>query len=193
MSGNDFGQLAYLVLLLVVVGTYFLVSNRRQLGSLARHAVLWALIFVGMVAAVGMWGNIRQTLMPQQSVIQGGAVIELPRQADGHYYARLNVNGTDITFMVDTGASDVVLTGDAARAAGIDTDRLVFSGTAATANGSVRTAAVTLDNVSLGPVEDFDLRAMVNEGNMRMPLLGMTYLDRFSRIEIADGALRLTR
>ncbi|MBR9765806.1 MAG: TIGR02281 family clan AA aspartic protease [Rhodobacteraceae bacterium] len=191
MSGTDYGHLAYLVILLAAIGGYYLVSHRGQLGQLARHALLWALIFVAVIAGVGLWGQVRNTLTPMQSV--EGEVITLPRQADGHYYAMVELNGTPVRFLVDTGASEIVLTREAARAAGLPLDSLVFSGRASTANGMVRVAPVRLRSVTLGPVTDQDVRASVNDGELFMPLLGMTYLNRFSRIEITGQALRRTR
>jgi aspartyl protease family protein len=52
---------------------------------------------------------------------------------------------------------------------------------------------VVLDRVALGPIEDRNLRASVNGGQMEQSLLGMAYLDRFDRIEIANDRLILTR
>ncbi|PJE29615.1 hypothetical protein PSM7751_00809 [Pseudooceanicola marinus] len=193
MSSIDIGNLAYLGLMLAAIGGYFFVSNRDRIGQMARHAVLWALIFVAVIAGIGLWDQVRTTIRPAQTVAESGRQITLPQQADGHYYARLEVNGEPMTFLVDTGATDVVLTREAARAAGIDMDRLIYSGRAGTANGTVRTAPVRLESVTLGGVTDRDVRAMVNEGEQDMPLLGMSYLSRFSHIEIAGGALRLTR
>ena len=193
MSSIDIGNLAYLGLMLAAIGGYFFVSNRDRIGQMARHAVLWALIFVAVIAGIGLWDQVRTTIRPAQTVAESGRQITLPQQADGHYYARLEVNGEPMTFLVDTGATDVVLTREAARAAGIDMDRLIYSGRAGTANGTVRTAPVRLETVTLGGVTDRDVRAMVNEGEQDMPLLGMSYLSRFSHIEITGGALRLTR
>ena len=76
---------------------------------------------------------------------------------------------------------------------GIDIDRLIYSGRATTANGEVRTASVRLDEVALAGAVDRDLRAVVNGGEMRESLLGMSYLSRFERIEIAEGRLVLER
>nr|WP_029375469.1 TIGR02281 family clan AA aspartic protease [Oceanicola sp. S124] len=191
MSGTDYGHLAYLALLLAAIGGYFFVSHRDQLGQMARHALLWALIFVAVIAGIGMWDQVRNTLTPMQSV--SGEVITLPQQADGHYYAMVELNGTPVRFLVDTGATDIVLTREAARAAGLPLDSLVFSGRASTANGMVRVAPVRLRSVTLGPVTDQDVRASVNDGELDMPLLGMSYLSRFSHIEITGQALRLTR
>lgn len=191
MTGNDFGHLAYLGILLAAIGGYYFVSHRDRVGQLARHALLWALIFVAVIAGVGLWDQVRTTLAPTQSV--EGQVITLPQQPDGHYYAVLEVNGEPMRFLVDTGATDIVMTREAARIAGLPMESLVFSGRAGTANGTVRVAPVRLREVTLGPVTDRDVRAMVNDGELDMPLLGMSYLSRFSHIEITGQALRLTR
>ena len=62
-----------------------------------------------------------------------------------------------------------------------------------TAHGPVRTAPVRLDDVAIGPFHDNNVRAFVNEGDMRTSLLGMEYLNTFARIEIAGGRLILER
>ena len=66
-------------------------------------------------------------------------------------------------------------------------------GRAMTAHGEVRTAPVRLDSVELGPVLDRNVRAWVNEGEMDKSLLGMSYLQRWNRIEITGNALVLSR
>ena len=108
--------------------------------------------------------------------------MEVPRAFDGHYYLTLDLNGVPVDFVVDTGATDMVLTrADAARI-GLDPDALAYTGVAGTANGQVRTARVRLDEVSLGGILDRNLPASVNEGVMDTSLLGMSYL-RMSKCE----------
>ena len=98
-----------------------------------------------------------------------------------------------VDFVVDTGATDIVLTrADAARV-GIDPATLRYDGRASTANGIVRSARVRLDSFRLGGVLDRDVTAVVNEGEMETSLLGMRYLQRFERLEIADNRLVLER
>ena len=135
----------------------------------------------------------RDDVIPRQSVSVGEGAIAVPRSRDGHYYLTLNLNGTDVRFIVDTGATDVVLTqADAARI-GIDPDSLRFTGIARTANGTVRTAPVRLDVVRLEGFTDRGIGAFVNEGALDTSLLGMGYLERFDRIEIQRDRLILTR
>ncbi len=192
MNTDQIMQITYLTLLGGAIVVSYFVSQRGQMGKVAQQASIWGLIFVGGIAIAGMWGDIRQSIAPQQSVISGGDIV-LPRQADGHFYARLDVNGQPLTFMVDTGASEVVISrADAARI-GIDADGLRYLGQASTANGIVRTAQVTLDSVTLGGVTLADVRAVVNDGAMDGSLLGMTYLRNFSNIQIKFDNLILTR
>ena len=96
--------------------------------------------------------------IPDQILTDSGRV-ELPRAPDGHYYATLTVNGVDLRFMADTGASTMVLTQADARAIGLDPDTLLYLGQAYTANGVVRTARVTLDSVAFGPFADSGVSA----------------------------------
>lgn len=193
MDGDDFGRLSYLVLLGAVVAFWFFAQNRQNLGKTLQQALIWGMIFLGMIALYGLWPDIRQTVRPTQSVITSQGRIELPRAPDGHYYLSAQVNGAPVRFLVDTGATGIFLSRDDAVAAGLDLADLPFIGSAMTANGPVRTAPVRLDSISIGGIVDRDLRAFVNEGDMRESLLGMTYLQRFSSVEIRDGALILTR
>jgi aspartyl protease family protein len=193
LNGEQIGSLVYLVLLGTVIGGWFFVSQRGNLGKVVQYAAIWGFIFIGAIVAVGLWTDIRQTVTPRQSVMMDGARVEVPQAFDGHYYLTLLVNDAPVRFVVDTGATDLVLSpADAARA-GLDPEALIFSGQAFTANGMVDTAHVVLDRVALGKVLDTDVRAVVNAAEMRDSLLGMTYLQRFDRIEIAEGRLVLVR
>ena len=87
----------------------------------------------------------------------------------------------------------MVLTEEDAEKAGLRTRDLSYLSEAMTANGLVRTASVTLDRVSIGPFTDRDVRAYVNSGEMQQSLLGMSYLQRFDRLEISGGKLVLER
>jgi aspartyl protease family protein len=193
MSEAEIGRLMYLGLLGSVLVVYLILANRNALSTLARGAVLWGLIFLGVVAGYGLWDGVRDDIVPKQTLSIGDGTIEVPRGPGGHYYLTLDLNGTEVEFIVDTGATDVVLTkADAARI-GIDPKSLRFTGIARTANGTVRTARVLVDEVRLGGFVDRGVTAFVNEGALDMSLLGMGYLQRYERIEIHRNRLILTR
>lgn len=186
-------KLVYLLILGGLIAFMGLSGARRHLGRSLRYLAIWLLIFLGALVAVGLWQDIRQTALPRQSVMGETGRIVLPRAQDGHYYATLDVNGTPLRFVVDTGATGIVLSrADAARA-GFDPDSLGFFSRAMTANGVVRTAPVRLDRLRLGPHEDRNVPAYVNDGAMEGSLLGMDYLQRFARVEIADNRMVLER
>lgn len=191
MQSDDIASLLYLVLLGSAIAGWFIAENRRNLGQTARMALAWGLIFIGAIAGVGLWQDVRDNVLPRQSVETTTGAISVPRSQDGHFHLRLTVNDTPVEFLVDTGASDIVLSLRDAERIGIDTEDLAFIGMAQTANGVVRTAYTTLDNVALGPVTFDNVTVAVNEGDMDGSLLGMAYLNRFSRLEIADNTLRL--
>lgn len=191
MDSDSIARLIYLVLLAAAIAGWFLAENRASMGKNLRMALAWCMIFLGVVAGYGLWEDVRGDVMPRQAFIGDENAIEVPRSADGHFHLTLQINGTAVPFLVDTGASDMVLSLDDARRVGIDPARLAFVGSANTANGRVSTAFTTLDEVTLGPAKFRDVRAAVNGGEMRGSLLGMTFLRRFDRLEISDGRLRL--
>ena len=193
MGEIEIGRFIYLVLLLIAVGSWVFVQNRQSIGKTLQMFAVWGFIFLGVIASYGLWEDIRHTVRPQQSVAVDAGRVEVPRAPDGHYYLTLDVNGAAIEFLVDTGASQVVLNAADAQRAGIDTDNLAYLGRARTANGEVRTASVWVDEISLGGITDTGVRVWVNEGELEQSLLGMGYLQRWSSIEIRNGALVLTR
>lgn len=193
MSSDQIGQLALLGVWALALGGAFLVSNRLSWGKTAQYAAIWGLIFVGAVAIVGLWGDIRGDLRPTQARFESDDTVVVARQPDGHYYLTLDVNEVPVDFMIDTGASEIVLTRNDAARIGLAPRDLNFIGVAQTANGEVRTAPVRIDQVRLGPVTDQNVFALVNDGQMDQSLLGMGYLQNWGRIEIANGELSLTR
>ena len=192
-SGDDFGNLIYLVILGGVIAFWLFTNGRNSMNKVLQQMAVWVLIFIGMIAAYGMWSDIRQTVVPQQAAFENGARIELPRARDGHYYATALVNGMPIRFVVDTGATGVVLRKADATAAGINIEELAFLNEAMTANGPVRIASVRADSFGLEGAEIPRFRVDVNEGQMSQSLLGMSYLQTFERIEISGGTLVLVR
>ena len=195
MSADDTASLIYLLLLFLLIAGSYLVASRGRMGQVLTQAAVWALIFLGVIAAYGLWPEIQRAVMPTQAAVvtPTGQAVTVPRAMNGHYYLEAEVNGVPVLFTVDTGATDMVLSRDDARRAGIEPDELAYLGSAATANGTVRTARVTLDSVALEGIVDRDVRAVVTDGDLDASLLGLSYLHLFSRLEIADGALILTR
>ena len=193
MEKAEIASLIYLGLLGIALAGSMLSANRQKIGKMAQYALVWGFIFIGAVAAIGLWPQVRNSVLPQQSVVTGTGEIVVPRNYDGHYYLTLDLNGVPTRFVIDTGATDIVLTPQDAARVGINVAGLNYNNRAMTANGLVQTATVRLDRVTLGDITDRAVPAVVNGSPMQESLLGMTYLNRFERIEIEDGQMVLSR
>lgn len=113
---------------------------------------------------------------------------ELQRGPDGHFYADAEVNGTTIRFVVDTGASVVVLSPADARRAGIQlpAERSMAMGV----GGPVEVAPVTIERLSVGGIEARGVQGAVAE-QLPVSLLGQSYLQRLSAVEIRGDTMVL--
>ena len=125
---------------------------------------------------------------PAPDADPGLAARSIRRAPDGHFYADAIVNGATIRFVVDTGASVVALTREDAQRAGLTfpAQRLRAIG----AGGEMDVMPVTLDRVTLGPVEARDVPAVVGE-RLPMSLLGQSFLGRVGAVEIRGDTMTI--
>jgi aspartyl protease family protein len=190
---DDQARLFYLAILGLVIAWSLLWGQGHRIGRSLRDMAVWVLIFAMVVIGYGFRDTLSAGLFPSATISLAADVVELRRGADGHFHADMEVNGAPIRFMVDTGASDVVLSMRDARAAGIDPAELNFAGRARTANGLVPIARVTLGDVALGDIRDVNVGASVGAGDLDVSLLGMSYLDRYGSIRIEGDSMILAR
>ena len=111
--------------------------------------------------------------------------------AGGHYVVEAMVDGAPVTFLVDTGASDIVLTMADAERLGFQPATLRFTQRFATANGEVRGAPVVLREIRVGQFSLFNVPASVNEAPLRVSLLGMSFLRQLDGYGVENGRLVL--
>ena len=111
------------------------------------------------------------------------------READGHYWTRADVQGTDVRFMVDTGASIVALTLHDAQRIGFKPSELEFDNEVRTAGGVTMGAYVILDKVRIGRVEMDGISAMVLKDGLDQSLLGMSFLGELYSYEFKGDTL----
>ena len=200
LGESDWIQLVKLSAILVVVSSGVLVLRRVPLGETLRNLAIWGLI--GGVLLIGyayrddfsgIANRLGGELMPSRAVEVGDGVVELRAAAGGHFVVTAQVNGQPVDFLVDTGASDVVLSpADAARL-GYFPENLSFTRQYTTANGIGRGAPVRLDSLAIGPIAYADVPASVNEAPMSESLLGMTFLRRLESYEVRGDTLILRR
>ena len=182
---------------LSILGMAFLVAAfswyRGRIGAALQHALVWALLFAGLVIAYGFSEVLESELSPSAATLVAEDALVLRRGPDGHFRAPLEINGRRVDALVDTGATAFVLSRRDAARVGFDPDDLVYSRPAMSAAGVVYSAPVTLSQVSLGPFTDRDVAAMVSSGAADFSLLGMAYLERFPRFSVEGDRMTLER
>jgi len=128
---------------------------------------------------------------PISRVSQDGAVeVVLQRNRQGHYVAGGEINNARATFLLDTGATDVVMSEDLARRAGLSRGAPMQ---AMTANGIVTVYGTTIDNLRLGDITLHGVRANINPAmSGDTVLLGMSALRQVEFTQ-RDDTLTLRR
>lgn len=102
----------------------------------------------------------------------------IARSVNGQYHVNAKVNDVEVTFLVDTGATYVVLTKADAERAGIDVDALTYDVVADTAMGKAQFARSKLRHLSVGPHDLRDIRAdVMPEDAFPISLLGMNAIN----------------
>jgi aspartyl protease family protein len=125
----------------------------------------------------------------QGRVVEDGArEVVLSRNRGGHYVAPGHINGEPVTFVIDTGASDVSIPAHLGEELGLEPGpTLIYR----TANGRIRAHATRIGRLTLGPLELRDVRASLNPAmDDREVLLGMSALEALE-LEQRNGRLTL--
>ena len=128
---------------------------------------------------------------PPGLTAQAGAPGTIAKARDGHYWATGQVNGAQVRFLVDTGATAVALTAADAQRLGIRPEKLDFAYRVITAGGEARAASVKLASVSVAGARIADVDALVIDHGLDTSLLGMTYLGRLASFQATRQALIL--
>ena len=198
LSADDFGSLAYKVALLVFLAAALSTLFRERFMHAVTAALLW--VVVGLVLVIGysyrfelnnVADRVAAELIPGH-VISHGRSVEVARTNGGDFSIAAQINGTKVSMVLDTGASSVVLTHDDAKAAGLPLDLLDYTVGIDTANGRTRAAPVTLDRITIGGLEERSVEALVVQpGQLRTSLLGMSFLNRLQSWQVSGDRLLL--
>ena len=177
MNSGESPYIFYYVLLIVLVASS-LIGMRLPLRKAAKMILAWVAIFgviFVIVAFRGEFANLGQRLRAEAtgSEIVAGETVRIPMSDDGHFWVTARVNGQEVRFMVDSGASVTTVSKNVAQAAGIPiTFRRVMVNTA---NGQAWVTKSHAETLHVGPIERSDFPVDVNETD-GINLLGMNFL-----------------
>jgi aspartyl protease family protein len=189
----------------VFVGFPLLGEYRGRLREASRDIVVWGALGVALIAAYGFKDELKIVatriageLTPAGTDLGAGPqadgqqAVRLRRRTDGHFVARTEVEGTQITMLIDTGASSVVLKSTDAQRVGLDTAGLKYVVPVQTANGTTFAANIRLKSVAVGTITFNDVEALVAQsGALEESLLGMSFLSKLGSYEFSGDYLTL--
>ncbi len=166
----------YIMAAVFVASSLF--AMRMPLGKALKMALAWVAIFgvaFLLFAFRGEFSQLGQRIRAEAtgSPIVEGEVVRIPVAEDGHFYVDSKLNGHDVRFMVDSGASVTTISRSTASAAGMEIG--TRRGVVITANGPASVMQSSADRLQVGSIErtDFPVDVSEQEG---LNLLGMNFL-----------------
>jgi len=195
---HDMASLVLKVALLIFAGGLVLVVFRERLSKALEAGLFWLAICLLLVVGYSYRFELRDVgdriiaeLVPGH-VAGHGRNVQIVRGSGGDFGVAAHINGAKIAMVLDTGASSVVLTQEAAKAAGLPIEVLNYTVNVDTANGHTRAAPVTLDRLAVGGLTERAVPALVAQpGQLKTNLLGMTFLNRLESWEVRGDKLRM--
>jgi aspartyl protease family protein len=198
MTTDEFSGSVIKVALLVFIGSMLVTLFRERFSQALEAAMFWLVIAAVLAIGYTYRSELRDTgnwvlaeLMPGRAATRG-RVVEIARGRAGEFQVSAEVNGARLPMVLDTGATSVVLTLEAAKAAGLPLEVLAYTVNVDTANGRTRAAAVTLDRLAVGSITERSVPALiVPAGQLRSNLLGMSFLNRLESWEVRGDRLMM--
>lgn len=162
--------------------------------------VMFTAVFIAMVIAFGVAPRLKEqaaapapvtvaVATPEPAPSTGSRAAFIDREDDGHFWTRADVSGTQVKFMVDTGASIVALTYFDAQHLGLKPEELDFDSEIRTAGGITYGAPVMLESIRIGKVEIENVNAVILRTELEQSLLGMTFLGELHSYEVRQGQM----
>ncbi|KQN26234.1 hypothetical protein ASE86_08830 [Sphingomonas sp. Leaf33] len=181
-------------LVLVLSG---LTARRLSFGQIARSALGWIMIFALAALAFANRDRIAPIVtdigerlgIGGQTVV--GDTVRIQMSEDGHFWARVTLDGVEKRMLVDSGATITAVSEASARAIGIETNAAGFPVVINTANGSITARRARVERVSLGTLETTDLGVVVSPAFGDTDVLGMNFLSRLGSWRVEGRTLIL--
>lgn len=180
----------YALLLLLPLSA--LIARRSSIGQTLRSMAAWAAIFGVGLLAVQYRDRLPDLgrLVDDQKVV--GRETRIRMSPDGHFWARVTVNGVGRRMLIDSGATLTAISAETAREAGIDTGGGGLPILLRTANGTVAAERGTADQVQVGSVRTEKLGVVVSSAFGDVDVIGMNFLSRLASWRVEGRTLILT-
>jgi clan AA aspartic protease (TIGR02281 family) len=139
-----------------------------------------------------IYARVMAELAPGRTIAAAPGMAQVVRRNDGHFTLDAIANGVKLSFMFDTGASQIVLRAQDAAKLGFDVEALPYTAVVQTANGAARAAPVTIAALTIGGITERTLRARgARRGALGENLLGQSFLERLASYGVEGDLLTL--
>ena len=184
-SGDDVASFLYLLLLIVLMASALLV-RRVPIGTGLKMALGWVLIFlvvfVGFTLKDDFLALGKRVLNDTRNggqVAAAGGELRIRKSADGHFWVNAEVNGHDVRFLVDSGATTTSISSETAtRSEIVPSNGLRVA--VGTANGVVQARRGRIARLEIGTIARRDVAVLVAEAFGPVDVLGMNFLSSLS-------------
>jgi len=183
---------------LALASSGLLFVRQFNLKQTLRNVLIW--VAAGGVLLIGfsfqnelkeLGLRLRSNLVPGYPLQTGYHELTVSEGQGGHFLVYGTINGARIAFLIDTGATDIVLAPEDAKRLGIDLDRLSFDRPFGSANGIGYGAKAVVASLGVGPIQFSDVEVSINKSAMGTSLLGMAFLKRLKSYSVSGGKLIL--
>ncbi|AIL65286.1 putative aspartyl protease [Rickettsiales bacterium Ac37b] len=189
-NSEDTLRILYLALLISAIGIGYVYSLRNEkISVIARNIGIWLLFFV---ISLGLYSykdiilrsKIVSSLLPMRAVQLKDGSLMFSRQLDGAFHVEVIINGAKLDCIIDTGATNIVLSPNNIQNIGIEMSTLNFNIPVMTANGRGLVAKSLVSSLEIGPLKLNNVNVYINQAEMDTCLLGMSFLNQFSKVNI---------
>ena len=197
MNAEDGPSLIWgVVMIMLLVSS--LAARRLAAGQLAKIALAWIAIFAALFVVfsfrfelLSVWERVRSEFSGTAGQNYVGEAIAVKRQDDGHYWVRTQINGKDVDFMIDSGATTSAVNTKTAAETGLSVDSGGYPIFIETANGRVKAYRGVAQTFQLGPLKLEDHKVVVSENFGDTNVLGMNFLGSMKSWKVENNVMTL--
>jgi aspartyl protease family protein len=195
---QEWSNIIYVIILIVLLIMGFS-SKELPLKKFFEYVGLW--IIIALVALVSYSyrfeffeakDRVLSDLFPSKAINKNHQQLTINVSQDGHYYLNVKIKNFPVRFMIDTGASEVVIDKNLAIKLGYDLKNINYNKVFQTANGEAYGASIYFDEVDVSGIKFYNIQGSITDSRLATPLLGMTFLQKFYKYEFYRDKLILT-
>jgi aspartyl protease family protein len=198
ISSHEWSNVIYILILIVLLIMGF---SRKDLpikkvfeftGLWIVFALVALVLYSYRFEIIEIKDRVLSDLFPAKAINKNQEQLILNIAQDGHYYLNVKIKNNEVRFMIDTGASDVVIDEKIALKLGYDLKKINYNKVFQTANGQSYGASISFDEVDVSGVKFYNVQASITNSDLVIPLLGMSFLQKFYKYEFFRDKLILT-